>query len=488
MTDKRLVENERFFSTLLGLPIGEYSHSHEELHELFLMSKKILSSERSLENGVDRRNFYSRWKKMVGRDADVLEKAVFLRAFLVEKMEWTEIAILAQCSVSRVRSMARSFLFELIESGHDESLASVERGCAMLDIHLLEYLRGDGWNDPLSLYGKSDLLKHSQSCARCRAVVEGAQSTFSELQEESASFRQKIVATDFSPAASVARQKDSFKEEPQSESELSTPWSWAQVSAQGVVFAVLVGAVLLIAPKHEELKRGILQLSQSPLSLLPQKPELGTENVTGNSAEDLAKIESQAAAKETENLEEGEAESAQVEALEVDQGEQELAISAEEPEFVPPMEALVLLSSADPLAENSSETVDSELEANEAVSDLASAVTQKSASSQKQTEQLETTKVFFRWGARAEDPDRVALKVLEMMNEISVTNVSEFSLGADYKGGKYFHFTVTTDDYKGLLSKIRSLPLTDFTYSQSKGSRDVPIDRSRVVLWIGPSR
>ncbi len=97
-----------------------------------------------------------------------------------------------------------------------------------------------------------------------------------------------------------------------------------------------------------------------------------------------------------------------------------------------------------------------------------------------------TTKVFFRWGARAADPDRMSEKVLAWLQEISAQNAGELGFGAIYRGGRYFHFTIPKGEYDELLSKIKSLPLTDFTYSAADGDRQIPSDRSRIVFWIGP--
>lgn len=463
-TPSALVENERFFSVLFGVSLGEYSHEYEELFELFAMNRKLLSSSKGQASKLSRQKFFSKWKKLVGRDAESLEQAIFLRAFLVEKLDWDEIAFLAQTSVSRVRSQARRFLYEWLESSENVDVQVSKRECAMLDIHLLEFLRGDAWEDPLGVYSKVHLKRHAQSCSRCKELCQKAEQLCASIQEESVRLQQKIVAKDFVVASSSPQEASSNVEE------TSIPLSWTRVSLQGLSFALLVGFVILLAPNHERIKDGFIDLTQSIVQPLDQAEKVGlveNEAPVQEAPVQSADVEASVSQAEPEPVE-----------VEPEDRVEQVSEVAKDDSFVLPSEPLVLMSSASPLPKNA---------ASEKPTALAESKAAKTSAATTQNK-VETTRVFFRWGARAEDPDRVALKVLEMMNKISVTNVSEFSLGADYKGGKYFHFTVPTGDYKGLLSEIRSLPLTDFTYSQSRGSRDVPIDQSRVVLWIGPSR
>jgi hypothetical protein len=99
-----------------------------------------------------------------------------------------------------------------------------------------------------------------------------------------------------------------------------------------------------------------------------------------------------------------------------------------------------------------------------------------------------TTKVFFRWGARATDPDRMTEKVLGWLKEMNALNAGELGFGAHYRGGRYFHFTIHRTEYSELLNRVKTLSLTDLTYSAADGDREIPEDRSRIVFWIGPSQ
>jgi hypothetical protein len=107
---------------------------------------------------------------------------------------------------------------------------------------------------------------------------------------------------------------------------------------------------------------------------------------------------------------------------------------------------------------------------------------------EKGVETASQTKSFFRWGVRAQDPDRIAESVLKLLTDVKAQNAGELAFGALYRGGRYFHFTVSKSDYVKLLSDMKLLALTDFSYTSAEGDRWTPADQARVVLWIGPSQ
>jgi hypothetical protein len=98
-----------------------------------------------------------------------------------------------------------------------------------------------------------------------------------------------------------------------------------------------------------------------------------------------------------------------------------------------------------------------------------------------------TSKIFFRWGARAQDPDRVTQKVLAWLKDLGAINAGELEFGAIYRGGRYFHFMIPKTAYTSLLGNIKTLPLTDFTDSAADSERVIQGDQSRIVFWIGPT-
>jgi hypothetical protein len=98
-----------------------------------------------------------------------------------------------------------------------------------------------------------------------------------------------------------------------------------------------------------------------------------------------------------------------------------------------------------------------------------------------------SNRAFFRWGARAQDPDLLASRVQRLLDSYRAVRAGELEWGANYRGGRYFHFTLSQGDYARFQEEIRDMEFTAFTAEQVKSDRDEKPGSSRVVFWIGPS-
>ena len=99
-----------------------------------------------------------------------------------------------------------------------------------------------------------------------------------------------------------------------------------------------------------------------------------------------------------------------------------------------------------------------------------------------------TTKAFYRWQAKAEDPQALSVQILDILTSLKVKNLGRLRMGAAYKGGRSFHISIDKSEYSLFLKQVKVLPFLTFSVAESKGSTSVPVERSRIVLWIGPNR
>ena len=64
----------------------------------------------------------------------------------------------------------------------------------------------------------------------------------------------------------------------------------------------------------------------------------------------------------------------------------------------------------------------------------------------------------------------------------------ELDLGAEYRGGRYFHFNVTQADYEAVVSEVREVQLVDFSATRTLSDRKDENGKIRIVFWVGPTK
>jgi hypothetical protein len=96
------------------------------------------------------------------------------------------------------------------------------------------------------------------------------------------------------------------------------------------------------------------------------------------------------------------------------------------------------------------------------------------------------TRVFYRWGAFSSALAGDSSRVMQILNKYGAKKSGELDLGASYRGGRYFHFSVPKAKYSELLREIQALNLVDFTNSRAVSERLTPADERRVVFLVRP--
>jgi hypothetical protein len=95
---------------------------------------------------------------------------------------------------------------------------------------------------------------------------------------------------------------------------------------------------------------------------------------------------------------------------------------------------------------------------------------------------------FYRWGARSDDPDLISASLIKIITRYNALKAGELELGAEYRGGRYFHFTIDQGKYEALVSEIRDVHLEGFSATRTESDRKDEQGRIRIVFWVGPTK
>lgn len=97
-----------------------------------------------------------------------------------------------------------------------------------------------------------------------------------------------------------------------------------------------------------------------------------------------------------------------------------------------------------------------------------------------------TEKFFYRWGAYAKDLETETPNILAVLNQFQVLRSGELALGAEYKGGKYFHFSISKNDFPKLLEEMKKQNMVAFSSTRAISDKEISVERNRVVFLLLP--
>lgn len=411
---------------LIFLNLIGYSEAEgqDDLTELFGRAQHAFRSRKLSRTEFKLRWLLNRWVRMLRLDATEWRSTILLRGLFVESLGWGQLAHLLKLSEARIRSLSLDALLE--EVSPEDFLSRPTRGCARNDLYLLDVLTRQAWSDRMGIYPQSHFERHLAECDRCFRVFEKTQRYQLDLRNS----RLMKIPTQ-------------LEWKGQTELEASPPPMW--MSRFGLpmkaVGTLAVAVLIFLGVVSTPYLGRYLKVSKesAKVATLDEKP-------------DIADIE----------------EAMPLESVPMEPAPRLPELAAQLPPPAATPEAPRVAVKPLPLkpAPKPVEVAVKKTAANGAIG---------------------TSNIFFRWGARAEDPDRVTQKVLGLLSELNAKNAGELEFGALYRGGRYFHFMVSKAEYANLLSNIKTLPLTDFTDSAADSDRVIPGDQSRIVFWIGPS-
>jgi hypothetical protein len=421
------------FLNLIGYVEAEVS---DDLLEIFSRAEGAFRSKKFKQSDAKLRWFLHRWVRILRLDPGEWRRTILLRGLFLEGLSWSQLAYLLRLSEARVRALSFDALLE--EVSPEDLLDRPTRDCARNDLYLLDVITRQAWVDRMGIYPPEIFESHLGECTRCRRVFDRTES-----------YRNLLLRT------RIARLPEPLdrSEVPQTEIETRRlPRFTLPMQVLGTLgIVVLIFAGVISTPylgqylRTVKKRSPILETREEVTRPPPQTITPPTTQPTTQPPVDTALLK--------ELLDERGSEAAK----------SDDAIQL-------PTRFLRFMEQKKPVATAPIPSPP-----------LAVKTPEVSAAA------VGTSKIFFRWGARAQDPDRVTQKVLAWLKDLGAINAGELEFGAIYRGGRYFHFMIPKTAYTSLLGNIKTLPLTDFTDSAADSERVIQGDQSRIVFWIGPT-
>ncbi len=97
-------------------------------------------------------------------------------------------------------------------------------------------------------------------------------------------------------------------------------------------------------------------------------------------------------------------------------------------------------------------------------------------------------KIFLRWGAFTNELDEFTPKILEVLSRYSAEMAGDLTLGAEYRGGRYFHFRIPTEHRELLKKEIAALKMKNFYVDSAKSNRNEIPGKIRIVFLVRPHK
>jgi hypothetical protein len=74
--------------------------------------------------------------------------------------------------------------------------------------------------------------------------------------------------------------------------------------------------------------------------------------------------------------------------------------------------------------------------------------------------------------------------LLGILQRYNAEKAGELDLGAEYRGGRYFHFSVKKEDFPKLLEELRTTDLENFTNVKARSDRQSKEGYTRIVFLL----
>ncbi len=311
-------------------------------------------------------------------------------------------------------------------------VAILEPNCARFDLHYVDWFQNVEWSDRLNIFNKTHFDQHLKSCNRCQALHQKLKAKIQQFKHEAHQARAEL---DIEPLQSITFSAAS-----------SMDWPWIlRLGFQLLMVSAAIFAVLSL-PYIGEL---IPKKKQKPtLVANMQKKEERVEQVVAPPVVAPSPV------------------SAPTSAVALAKG-----VPSPQPVLAQTRPVQTLPS---PLPSAKSKV---------ALPVVAQAPVQSPSVSAKD---VGTTTEFYRIGATSLHLDEDAKKVMQVLKKYDVQRAGELDLGAIYKGGRYFHFTIPKNDFASFIKELNTLGFDKLTQQKAQSAdRKIPTDLSRIVLWVG---
>lgn len=322
----------------------------------------------------------------------------------------------------------------------------ISKDCVNFDLFLLDSLLGESWQDPLGLYKTQDFSEHQATCSRCKKRRQMFDAWIVSLKNK---WKERDVRLEKLLEQNLV---DLEENEGKLSFYLRIPW-YARLALQ-LTGASLVLLSLLFVPYFGD--------------YVPQDwKEKFSKELTNFKSKEGAQVLSENPPVETKVVE------AEVGPPAEPKTEPETKISDAVP--TAPMEKSQPLPP--PVAPVPPTTIPKESKPKVEVVAKAPVVPAPAMK-----------KDFVQMGAVAEDLDRSSLDVISILKVFKYEKAGEYEMGDAYKGGRYFHFILSAQDYPEFRKRLRALKFQSLSERKTQSPRQIRGDQERVVLWIGSAQ
>lgn len=363
-------------------------------------------------------------------------------------------------SASKLRFRA---LRALRYSGNAPALRSpaVSRDCHRAELVIIDRVLSTAWKDPMGFFGPEALDRHLQNCARCSALAASVDGRIEELRA--------VTYPSFEPAFAELRQ--AYAEVGGLGGWFSTLPLGARLPIMGGVSAVVVFTVIAI-------------------------PYLGDFfPVIGRWADDIGESTSTFAKETAERFKSA------PEAPVVAKAEPELISSAS---TVVVSSAVAEVAAAKPMPVATPAAVSKPAvvavvtppppapvppPAPPKPVKVAVVAEEPKAKVPEGTPKADPSlKSFYQWTGEALDIETAVTALQKLLTETQAERAGDLTLGARYRGGRYFHFTIPEDSYETFRLEVEALGISNLAIARARGIKDRPVGRARIVFLVKEKR
>ncbi len=476
----------------------------EDYVEIYSSLREELSKTENQNDSLSQRRIYHRflkdWHRRMKIPGSEWSKLLVPRALFSLGWNYEKSATALGLSDSKVRFWA----LRAIQDKVGNFPAHLDKGCARNDLYMVDVLMGQQWGDSLKIYRPQDFQEHLKLCSRCSGI-------FKSAKEAVLFWKNAAIRTVPAEVEMILKSQPTTYGRGMSAFYHRLGW-FNKLGLQIFASAAVLAAVLLV-PFYQKIdvgsffrKSGPMTLAQNNTEHLPESDEpVSTEYAAKKSGDPLEgmiaandagndEVNSEAADTSTEFKAPlipespttplvAENKKPTLPLLTVPEVKAPLVVPAPTVVPVPVVVAKIPVTPTKPKPPEvavASKPEPTLLPPNPLDLEKPARGSEAVALSGKH--------YFYRWGARSDDPDVVSPTIKKILEKYKAMKAGELDLGAEYRGGRYFHFNVTQADYEAVVSEVREVQLVDFSATRTLSDRKDENGKIRIVFWVGPTK
>ncbi len=446
----------------------------QSLQDFWLISQEFFSSDSDFVELLDRvsyqvkkgklrssvecdRYLFSLFLKTLGQKRRAVTEKIYLLALF--KLNWPleKLSSLTHEYTSKIKFLVTQSLKDRVSV--ELSSKKLSQDCCRADLFLVDYLFDRSWKLPFKEnFSLLTLKNHLKSCDRCQAVVGAAEGIKSQLiYQDIKTFEYQYPFTKRISKNKVVKSFEFYQN-------FSLHWKGLIQVLLSIVLVFSIATIPFVgkflikqqqgAQSENEAKKGAVEkLDATWVDLALERdlispPWLVSEQHDSPQSPPLAKFLNNYKAEE----------------IALSQKNETVAV---EPPKVEAPQAAKILSNKNVVEEVVKTDIKTRSEIEE----------ENAAESDNQW-------IFYRWGAYAEELDVIVPKILSVLEINQAEKAGELDFGAEYRGGRYFHFSIKKELMRKVIDELKTLKLEGFTKVEAKSDRKNKEGHSRIVFLL----